>query len=346
MTIQTEISKAVYVANGSSVSFVIPFYFLENQIAVYKGKTQTPLISGTDYTVTGSGEQSGGEVTFSTAPASGTVITIVRNVELTQLIKFMEGESFPASDYEYSLDKMIMALQQFKERLNACVQIPYGLSLTSKEVMDIIVLVNENLSNISNLPTFIQNLSTLQTNLSTNYYNKTSIDSQLSNYYDKTSIDSQFANYSSSSVIAAELANYYTKTEVDSQLSSYYTKTGVDSLLTSYYTKTGVDGLLANYYTKSEVNTAVGNVAPIKYTSVSVNVADIVSDNTYAAYPYRADVTLSGATSSHIPEVCFNVEEAVTGNFAPVADTYTNGIKIYMKEVPSANFTIASVVLH
>ena len=75
------------------------------------------MIEGTDYTLEGSGNPNGGAVVFAVAPEEGKVITIMRQVDLTQLITFMEGEKFPASDYEHGLDKITMALQQLKAYL-------------------------------------------------------------------------------------------------------------------------------------------------------------------------------------------------------------------------------------
>lgn len=68
------------------------------------------------------------------------------------------------------------------------------------------------------------------------------------------------------------------------------------------------------------------------------------SDSTYPDYPYRASVPLSGVTADHIPDVTFAMADAVSGNLAPLADTYAGGIYIYAKEQPSATVNIASVV--
>ena len=70
------------------------------------------------------------------------------------------------------------------------------------------------------------------------------------------------------------------------------------------------------------------------------------SDTTYSAqgYGFRASVPLSGVTADHIPDVTFAMADAVSGNLAPLADTYAGGIYIYAKEQPSATVNIASVV--
>ena len=70
------------------------------------------------------------------------------------------------------------------------------------------------------------------------------------------------------------------------------------------------------------------------------------ANTTYSAqgYGYRASVPLSGVTADHIPDVTFAMADAVSGNLAPLADTYAGGIYIYAKEQPSATVNIASVV--
>lgn len=70
------------------------------------------------------------------------------------------------------------------------------------------------------------------------------------------------------------------------------------------------------------------------------------ADITYSAqgYGFRASVPLSGVTADHIPDVTFAMADAVSGNLAPLADTYAGGIYIYAKEQPTATVNIASVV--
>lgn len=70
------------------------------------------------------------------------------------------------------------------------------------------------------------------------------------------------------------------------------------------------------------------------------------ANTTYSAqgYGFRASVPLSGVTADHIPDVTFAMADAVSGNLAPLADTYAGGVYIYAKEQPSATVNIASVV--
>lgn len=85
---------------------------------------------------------------------------------------------------------------------------------------------------------------------------------------------------------------------------------------------------------------------PLAFGPQTVASSAWASSSTYSAqgYGFRASVPLSGVTADHIPDVTFAMADAVSGNLAPLADTYAGGIYIYAKEQPSATVNIASVV--
>lgn len=62
-------------------------------------------------------------------------------------------------------------------------------------------------------------------------------------------------------------------------------------------------------------------------------------------YLFEATMTVDGATENMRPEVCFNFEDAVSSNYAPVANSLMNGVTIYAKELPTAMITVESVTL-
>ena len=68
------------------------------------------------------------------------------------------------------------------------------------------------------------------------------------------------------------------------------------------------------------------------------------SDATYADYPYRCALALNGVTSSDLVEVIYGVTEAISGDYAPVCQTYDGGVYLYSKvddtiTIPSINVT-------
>ena len=91
--------------------------------------------------------------------------------------------------------------------------------------------------------------------------------------------------------------------------------------------------------TKMYVDNKVNGIElPLAFGPKTVASSAWAANATYSAqgYGFRASVPLSGVTADHIPDVTFAMADAVSGNLAPLADTYAGGIYIYAKEQPSA----------
>ncbi len=98
-----------YNASGSQTVFAYPFpIFASEDLTVYLDGAEQ--VSG--FTVAGAGETSGGTVTFDTAPASGTIVTLERLLPLERLTDFLEGGDFSARAINNELDYLIAGLQQ------------------------------------------------------------------------------------------------------------------------------------------------------------------------------------------------------------------------------------------
>lgn len=84
----------------------------------------------------------------------------------------------------------------------------------------------------------------------------------------------------------------------------------------------------------------------VQKNNVSVSASSFVANTTYEkqGYGYRASVAISGVISSMIPEVVFSMSDAVSGVFAPVAETYNGGVYIYASEKPDATVTIPTII--
>lgn len=80
------------------------------------------------------------------------------------------------------------------------------------------------------------------------------------------------------------------------------------------------------------------------FTSVEVETTDWASDLTYNDFPYKGTIAAEDVTSGMIPEVIFDVPEAMSGNFAPVAESGTDEIYIFAAEVP-ADITIPTIIV-
>lgn len=92
-----------------------------------------------------------------------------------------------------------------------------------------------------------------------------------------------------------------------------------------------------------EAGTAV-ELKKLLFTNVAVPVSAFVADDTYQDYGYRAAVVLDGVISRMIPEVVFGAEEAVSGDFSPVSETYDGGVYIYAASPPENDLTIPTIL--
>ena len=103
-----------------------------------------------------------------------------------------------------------------------------------------------------------------------------------------------------------------------------------------------VDGITSTSVTMAPTANAMRMVEPKK--KVFSNVSAVFSaDATYTAYPYRASIALTGVTASMIPEVVFDVEDATSGAYAPVAAAYDGGIYVYSSS--GSSVTIPTVIV-
>lgn len=83
----------------------------------------------------------------------------------------------------------------------------------------------------------------------------------------------------------------------------------------------------------------------LTFTNTTVEAASFTADETYGDFPYRAAVPLTGAAEAMTPEVVFGAADAMSGTFAPVAESYAGGVYIYAAELPSAAVTIPTILL-
>ncbi len=163
MTVQSETSKAVYIGDGVTNEFPVPFYFFDKQINVYLNFSDTPLREFSDYTIENPESHNGGMVTMRQTPANGDVISITRNVDLKQLITFLEGEDFPAKDYEIALDRLTMGLQQLRECIERAVLVPHGAEINGKDLFHCLEMLHRYWERILAVPDYIDQLMSCTT---------------------------------------------------------------------------------------------------------------------------------------------------------------------------------------
>ncbi len=116
MTVSTEVDHNDYIGNGVTTSFPYTFRIFKKSDLVVQvvdlNENITELILDTDYTVTGAGGYTGGNVILSTALANGYQISITRELPLTQETDLRNQGKFFAEVHENAFDKLTMLIQQ------------------------------------------------------------------------------------------------------------------------------------------------------------------------------------------------------------------------------------------
>lgn len=117
MTISSTTNRVSYTGNGVTTAFAFGYRFLANaDLKVYQDGTLKTIT--THYTVTGAGDDSGGTVTFITAPANLEEVVIIRDPAITQGLDLVENDPLPAESVEDSFDKLTMIAQRLDDRID------------------------------------------------------------------------------------------------------------------------------------------------------------------------------------------------------------------------------------
>jgi len=121
MSLSVLVNRVAYSGNGEATRFTYPFkVFDEADLKVIKwdGSQETVLTLGSDYEISGVGEENGGYIDLASPLESGHRLVLVRDVPLTQEVNLYEGRAFRAEAVEKALDRMTMQIQRMEERLS------------------------------------------------------------------------------------------------------------------------------------------------------------------------------------------------------------------------------------
>ena len=114
MTISTTANRQDYTGDNCTKVFQFTYKILATtDLDVYVDNCLKTIT--TDYTVSGAGAATGGNVTFVTAPGCALAVALVRDVPYTQATAYPENNPFPAESHENALDKLTMLVQQVRE---------------------------------------------------------------------------------------------------------------------------------------------------------------------------------------------------------------------------------------
>ncbi len=137
MTVSTTTNKVSYSGTGSQTVFAYTFkIFADGDLDVYirdTNGTETLQTITTNYTVSGAGSDSGGNVTFVTAPGSTDTVVIQRKLGLTQGTDYVANDPFPAESHEDALDRLTFITQQIQEEVDRSIKASVTNTISTTE---------------------------------------------------------------------------------------------------------------------------------------------------------------------------------------------------------------------
>jgi len=126
MTVTSTNQKVQFNGSGSTTVFAYNFkIFAQTDLSVIlRSATGTETVQQltTNYTVSGVGAASGGNVTMGVAPPSGTTLTILRVQPNLQGLDLVPNDPFPAGSMEDALDKLTFMVQTHDEEIGRSIK--------------------------------------------------------------------------------------------------------------------------------------------------------------------------------------------------------------------------------
>ena len=129
MTISTTTIKNSYSGDGSTTVFAYTFKIASTadiQVIIRSSAgVETVKSLTTHYTVSGAGDASGGNVTFTSGntPASGETVVIRRATTRTQTVDLVENDPFTADSVEGAFDKNLAIIQELQEQADRSIKV-------------------------------------------------------------------------------------------------------------------------------------------------------------------------------------------------------------------------------
>lgn len=132
MTVSTVVDHNDYTGNGVTTSFPYTFRIFEKSdlavSVVDLDENITVLVLDTDYTVTGAGGYTGGNVVLTTPLITGWQISIARELEPTQETDLRNQGKFFAEVHEDAFDKLTMLIQQVRSMFRLALRKPTSIA--------------------------------------------------------------------------------------------------------------------------------------------------------------------------------------------------------------------------
>jgi hypothetical protein len=161
MTVASATAKTgPYAGNGSQTVFPYTFKVFDQAelqvVLTSAGGIETIQTLTTHYTVSGVGQDAGGNVTMVAAPSAGSSLTIVRDVAFVQNTDLRNQGGFYPEVHERVFDRLTMQTQQLKRGVDSSLRLPVSAAVNISTVLPVpeankIIGWNGNGSGLQNL---------------------------------------------------------------------------------------------------------------------------------------------------------------------------------------------------
>lgn len=112
-----------YVATNGQTTFPYPFPITQDaDLIVIQGGVTLNTDSG--YSLTGQGNDTGGNVVFNAGQTVGTVITLYRDIAIERISQFAQNSGFSSATFNAEFNNIYLILQQLEASIMQCLQVP------------------------------------------------------------------------------------------------------------------------------------------------------------------------------------------------------------------------------
>lgn len=318
MTVSSTTSSIIYVGDGLTTVFDVPFRFLEDsdlQLSIQESDgSVNNLVLNSDYTVTGANADGGGKVYLTHPAPAQSKLSILRIMDLLQETDYRENERFPAESHERALDKLTFEAQQLQAQLDRAIKIDVFSDVDPDVLRQHIERVWESCDNIDTVADDITNVDTVSSNISDVNTTATNIADINTNADNITDINTNASNITDITTTASHISAVETVSDNITDVSNVSNSIGnVNTVANDISNVNTVSSNISDVNTVVGISTDVSAVAGIstQVDAVADNktnidtVAGISSDVTTVA-GISGDVTSVSGISSDVTSVAGN----------------------------------------
>jgi len=297
MTIAKTDARKQYSGDDSTTVFAFPYrFFADADIDVYlldAAGTETLQTLTTHYTLSNNGDETGGNVTMVTPPATGETLTIVRTIAQTQITDYAANDAFPAETHEAALDRLTLLVQDAQEQLDRAVKVDVS------ETVDIDTLQ----ANINTLVAIDDDITTVA-GISANVTTVAGVSA------DVTTVAGISANVTT---VAGISANVTTVAGISANVT---TVAGISANVTT------VAGISADVTTVAGISSDVTNLAAGTWPLFLKQTFDTTTAD---ADPGAGKIRFNNATPASVTEIYFDNADADTNDITGLLDSWSDG---------------------